>query len=181
MNKGRAPPSPYTVPADAMKSGVGKNSGGSSPALGPSARSSASDTSLTASSSSAGTRLPTSVEERKSSTARLHLPSARRSRIFHRSFHLPVSFFTSAHRTFGSGFHSGYSLKRCSRVWCGYRHHQHCGVARLFVQLRRAMGLWGEGATGMSFFFAYLYSCSLSRLWQHTLYGRMSGRSGHAI
>jgi len=80
-------------------------------------RTSSSDTALTASSSaSAGTRLPTSVEERKSSTARLHLPSARRSRTFHRPFHLPVSFFTSAHRIFCCGLHSGHSLKRWSRV-----------------------------------------------------------------
>jgi len=76
-----------------------------------------SDTALTASSSaSASTRLPTSVEDRNSSTARLHLPSAMRSRTFHRSFHLPVSFFTSAHRIFYCGFHSGHSLKRWSRV-----------------------------------------------------------------
>ena len=76
-----------------MKSGVGRNSG-APPAPGSSApapgspknsRSSASDTSLTAS-SSAGTRLPTSVVERKSSTARPHFSSAKRSRIFHRSF-----------------------------------------------------------------------------------------------
>jgi len=94
---------------------------------------------LTASSYSAGTRLPTSVAARKSSTARLHLPSARRSFTFHRSFHLPVSFFTSAHRIFCCGFHSGHSLR--------YRHHQHCGVGRFFVQLRYCPvgggGRWG--------------------------------------
>jgi len=90
-------PPPQAVPADAMKSGVGKNSGGSSPVSGSSApapcssshsRTSSPDTALTTSSStSAGARLPTSVEERKSSTARLHLPSARRSRTFHWPFH----------------------------------------------------------------------------------------------
>jgi len=37
----------------------------------------------------------TSVEVRKSSTARLHLSSAKRSRILHRFFHRPVSFLTS--------------------------------------------------------------------------------------
>jgi len=82
--------------------------------------SSASDTSLTAS-SSAGTRLPTPVVERNSSTARPHLSSARRSRIFHRSFPFQVSFRTSAHRVFCWAFHSGHALKRCSRVWFGYR------------------------------------------------------------
>jgi len=108
------------------------------PSCSPShSRTSSSDTALTASSSSPGTpRLPTSVAVRKSSTARLHLPSARRSRTFHRSFHLPVSFFTSAHRIFCCGFHSGHSLKRWSRVCVRYRHHQHCGVVRFFVQLR---------------------------------------------
>jgi len=136
----------YTVPADAMKSGVGRNNGGSPPAPGSSvpgpcssshSRTSSCDTALTASSSaSAGTRLPTSIEERKSSTARLHLPSARRSRTFYRSFHLPVSFFTSAHRIFCCGFHSGHSLKRWSQVCVRYRHHQHYGVGQLFVQLR---------------------------------------------
>ena len=84
---------------------------------GPHSHSSASDTSLTASSSSAGARLPTSAEVRKFSIARLHLSSAKRSRIFHRSFHLPVSFRTSAHRIFCWVFHSGHTLKRCSRVW----------------------------------------------------------------
>ena len=106
-----------TVPysrADAMNGGVGKNSGGSFPApassSAPSAsasallscscsilsRSSHSDASLPASSSTAGTIFPTSVEVRKSSTTRLHLSSAKRSRILHRLFHRPVSFLTSA-------------------------------------------------------------------------------------
>jgi len=77
--KGKGNPSPggpYSPPADVMKSGVGRNSGGSSPP-GPSApapcstnhsRNSNSDTALTASPSSADTRFPTSVEERKFST-----------------------------------------------------------------------------------------------------------------
>ena len=69
-------------------------------------RSSASDTSLTASSSIAA-RLPTSVVERKSSTARPHFSSAKRSRIFHCSFYLLVSFRTSAHRIFRRALHSG--------------------------------------------------------------------------
>ena len=142
-NKGKAPPSPQTVPADAMKSSVERNSG-SSPSPGSSApaprsyshsRSPASDTSLTAS-SSADTRLPTSMVARKSNTARPRLSSARRSRIFHQSFHLPVSFRTSAHRIFCWAFHSGHTLKRCSRVWFGHRHHQHCGVGcKTHVQL----------------------------------------------
>ena len=87
-----------------------------------------SDASLPAS-SSAGTLLFTSVAERKSCTAWLHLPSARRSRIFHRLFHLPVSLYTSDHRIFCWAFHPGRTLKRCSRVWVWYRHHQHWGWA----------------------------------------------------
>jgi len=83
-----------------MKSGMGRNSGGSSPAPDTSApapcssnhsRTSASDTSLTASSSSAGTPLSISVVDRKSSTARPHLSSAMGPQTFHLSFHLPVS------------------------------------------------------------------------------------------
>jgi len=113
----------YPSPSVAVKSGVGRDSG-ISPAPRSSApapcspnrsRSSASDTSLTAS-SSAGTRLPTSVEVMMSSTAWLHLSSARRSRTFHRLFHLFVSLNTSAPRIFCCGFHSGYSLKRRFRV-----------------------------------------------------------------
>ena len=54
INKGKARPPPYSCSADAMKSGVGKNSGSPSPAPGSSAPysstyacSSASDTTLT--------------------------------------------------------------------------------------------------------------------------------------
>jgi len=61
---------------------------------------------------------------------------AARCKLFHLSFDLPVSFRTSAHRIFCWAFHSGHTLKRCSRVWVGYRHHQHYGVGRFFVQLR---------------------------------------------
>jgi len=137
-------PRPYSSPADAMKGGVGGNSGSSSPAPKapaappalPPAPGAPEAPSLTPHSRRrGGTSLPTSVE-RKSSTARLHLSSARRSRIFHRPFHLPVSFFTSAHSTFCWAFHSGHTLKRCSRVWVGYRHHQHSGVGWFLVQLR---------------------------------------------
>ena len=105
-----------------MKPGVGRNNGGYFPS-GYSATASCSsshsryssyDPVLTASSSSAGTRLPTSVEKRKSSTARLHLSFARRSPIFYRSFRLPVSIFTSAHTTFCSAFDSEHILKTCS-------------------------------------------------------------------
>ena len=99
-------------------------------------RSSASNTLLTAS-CSAGTRFPTSVVERMSSTVRPHTSPARRSRTPpHRPFHLPVSFHTSAHRVFCCSFHSGQTMKKRSRVWFGHRHHQHCGVGRFFGQLR---------------------------------------------
>jgi len=92
---------PSSSSADAMKEGVGGNSGSSSPepnspaapsssaaALRSSSRSRSSrsshpEASLPAS-SSAGTSLPTSVVDRESSIARLHLPSARRYRTFHR-------------------------------------------------------------------------------------------------
>ena len=62
-------PPPYSSSADAMKEGVGRNSGTQLLRLRPplSLRSH-SDTSLAAS-SSAGTGIPTSVVERKSSTA----------------------------------------------------------------------------------------------------------------
>ena len=97
--------------------GVGRNTGNSSPApnslKAPSSSASAllsssrsrrsqrshSGTSLPAS-SSVGTSLPTSVAERKSNTAWLHWPSARRSRILHRLFDFPLSFRTSSHRIF---------------------------------------------------------------------------------
>ena len=69
------------------KSGMGRKSGGSSlpsssastPCSSSHSRTSSSDTALPAPSFSPGTRLSTSVVARKSSTARLHLPSARRS------------------------------------------------------------------------------------------------------
>jgi len=110
--------------------------------------------------SPAGTSLPTSVIESKSITVRLHLSSAGRSHTFHWLFHLPVSFCTSAHRIFCCAlamicigrmrvmnkqkknrilcwaFHSGHTLRRCSRFWVWYRHHQHRGVGRFFVQWR---------------------------------------------
>jgi len=107
-----------------MKSGVGRNSGGSSQmpvSLAPtpwcpqnscsseSFRTSAFDT-VTAS-SSAGTRLPISVEGRKYSTVCLHLSSTSWSLTFYRSFHIRVTFLSSAHMIFCCGFHSGYSLK----------------------------------------------------------------------
>ena len=118
-------PASYSSPANAMKSDVGSNSrypwylaplpplpaplaSTAPPAPTPRSRRPAPRLAL----------LPTSAEERKSSTARLRLLSARRSRIFHLSFHLPVSFRTSAHWIFFSAFHSGHTWKRCSQVWC---------------------------------------------------------------
>jgi hypothetical protein len=92
----------HSSSSDAIKAGVGRNSGSSTLAPFPSAsallssfrslrsRSSHSDASLCASSSSgAGTRLPTSVVDRKSSTALLHVSSARRSRTFQQLFTRP--------------------------------------------------------------------------------------------
>jgi len=96
------------------------------------------DTSLPASpfSSSGGTSLPTSVEERKSSTARPHLLSASRSRIVHLLFHLLVSFSSSAHRIFCCIFHSGHTLKRWSLVCVGHLHHQHWASGRTLAHCR---------------------------------------------
>jgi len=58
------------------------------------------------------------------------------SRILSRSLPLPVSFHTSAHRIFCWVFQWGQFLKRWSRVWVWYRHHQHVAVGVLFVHLR---------------------------------------------
>jgi len=96
-----------------------------------------SDTWLPApSSSTGGTSLPTSVTVRKSSTAFPHVLSARRSRIFHWLFHLPVSICTSAHCTFCCNFHSGHTLKRWSLVCEGHLHHQHWASGRTLAQCR---------------------------------------------
>ena len=97
-------------------------------------RSSHSDISLPAS-SSASTLLPTSVANRESSTAWLHLSPAMRSRIFHRLVHLPVSFCTSAHRIFCCIFHSGHTLKRWPLVR-GALDHQQCAVGRTSAQCK---------------------------------------------
>jgi hypothetical protein len=128
----------YSSSADAIKVGVGRNRGSSTSAPSPSAsallsssrslpsRSPHSDTSLYVSSSAwAGTSLPTSVVDRKSSTTLLHLSSASRSQTFQRLFHLPVSFLTSAHKVFCCSFHSAHSLKRWSHVCVSLAHHQH--------------------------------------------------------
>jgi hypothetical protein len=105
--KGKSPRTP-TLPQ--RKEGVGRKSGCSPPpapsssascrrssSLSLRSRSSHSDASLCASSSTkAKTNLPTSVVEKKSSTARLHLSSPKRPHIFQRFFHLLVSLLTSA-------------------------------------------------------------------------------------
>jgi len=155
-NKRHARSVPYSSPAAAMNGGVGRNSGSSTPSLisspapGASAspshsscryhrsRSSHSDTSLAASSSffRGGTSLPTSVEERKSSTACPHLSSAIRSRTVHPLFRLLVSFSTSSHRVFCCVFHSGHTLKRWSLVCEGHLHHQHWASGRTLAQCR---------------------------------------------
>ena len=59
---------------------------------------------------------PTCVEARKSRIAWLHRGSAKRSRIFQRLFHLPVSFLTVLHIIFCCVFHSGQFFRRCSLV-----------------------------------------------------------------
>ena len=81
--------------------------------------SSRSDASLWASSSSSsgfGALRPTCVEARKSRIARLHRGSAKRSRIFQRLFHLPISFLTVLHIIFYYIFHSEQFFRRCSLV-----------------------------------------------------------------
>jgi hypothetical protein len=98
----------------------------SSPPLLLSAPAASTNASLCASSSAgAGTSLPTSVVDRKSSTALLHLSSASRSRIFQRLFPLPVSFPACAHKVFCCSFHAGHALRQCSRVRVLYGYHQH--------------------------------------------------------
>jgi hypothetical protein len=89
----------------------------------------------TGSSTVARTHLHTSVVERKSGTAWLHLPSAR-SRIFNQSFPLPVSLRTSAHRTYCWAFQWGQFLKTCFRVCVLYGHHQHLAVDWFPVHFR---------------------------------------------
>src|SRR3978361_461955 len=102
----------------------------------PSRRSLSDSTLCSSSSARAGPSLPTSVVDRKSSTALVHLSSASRSLTFQRLFHFPVSFLTSAHRVFCCSFHSTHSLKRWSRVCVSHAHHQHWGEGRLFVRCR---------------------------------------------
>jgi len=93
-----SPRTPYSSPAEAMNEGVGRNNG-SSPSSASCRRSSSlslrshSDASLPASSLAGSTMV-----ERKSSTAWMHLMSARKSRIVNRLSPLPVR--TSAHRIF---------------------------------------------------------------------------------
>jgi len=99
-------------------------------------RRSLSDTSLTVSPSSrSGTSLPTSLELRKPCTTRLHHSSARRSRIFHPDFYLPVSFRTSTYSVFCWDIHRAL-LEGVRPVWLWYRLHQHCGMVWFFVQWR---------------------------------------------
>jgi len=118
-----ARPASFPSYANAVKEGVGRNSGSSPPAPSSSAfallssfrslRSlrSHSDTSLPASPSD-GASLLKSVVERKSSPAWLHLPLARRSWILHRLFLLLLSSHNYAYRIFCWAFHLGHTLKR---------------------------------------------------------------------
>ena len=129
---------------DAMKGGAGRKSRWLSSPPSPSStsaysRSSLSDTSLPLSSSpptpSRGTILPTSVVVRKSSTAWLHLGSAKSSWAFHRDLRPPVSSHTF-HSTFCCFLHLWHPFKRCSLVCLGCGHHQHWAVGLDLVQCR---------------------------------------------
>jgi len=155
-NKRHARSVPYSSPASAMNGGVQRDSGSFSPSLilslAPGASASAShsscrsrhfwsshsNTSLAASSSffRSGTSLPTSVEERKSSTTYPHLLSAIRSWAIHPLFHLLVFYSTSAHRVFCSFFHTGHTLKRWSLVCEEYLHHQNLASGPTLAQCR---------------------------------------------
>jgi len=53
-----------------------------------------------------------------------------------RSLLLPVSLRTSAHRIFCWHFQYGQHLKRCSRVWALYGHHQYLAVCWFPVHFR---------------------------------------------
>jgi len=136
----------HSSSADARKVGVGRNRGSltSAPSLSVSAslsssrsllsRTSHSDVSLYApSSTGARASLPTSVVDRKSSTALLNLSSARRSPIGNRLLPLPISFHTSFHSTFCCSFHCPWFLKTCSLVCSLHLHHQHCAEVRFSV------------------------------------------------
>jgi len=136
----------HSSSADARKAGVRRNRGSltSAPSLSVSAslsssrsllsRTSHSDASHCASSSTgARASLPISVVDRKSSTALLHLSSARRSRIGNQLLPLPVSFHTTFHSTFCCSFHCPQFLKTCSLVCSLHLHHQHCADVRFSV------------------------------------------------
>jgi len=139
-------PHSHSSSLDTRKAGMGRNWGSSisTPSLSVSAslsssrsllsQTSHSDASLCASSSTgAGASLPTSVVDRKSSTALLHLSSARRSRIGNRLLPLPVYFHSSFHSTFCRSFHCPQFLKTCSLVGSLQLHHQHCTEVRFSV------------------------------------------------
>ena len=82
------------------------------------------------------TLLPTSVVRRKSKMAPVHRSSANRSRIAWQSFPFPVSFRTSAHRTFCCRFHLLQCLNNCSLVCVRYWHHPQAALSAFFVHSR---------------------------------------------
>jgi len=136
----------HSSSANTIKADVGRNRGSltSSPSLSVSAslssscslfsRNSHSDTSLYVSfSTGAGASLPTSVVDRMSNTALLHLSLARRSRIGNRLLPLPVSFHTSFYSTFCCSFYCLQFLKTCSLICSLHLHHQHCTEVQFSV------------------------------------------------
>jgi len=82
------------------------------------------------------TLLPTSVVRKKSRMALVHRSSANRSRIAWLSFPFPVSFCTSAHRTFCCRFHFLQCLNKCSLVCVRYWHHPQAALYAFFVHSR---------------------------------------------
>jgi len=82
------------------------------------------------------TLLPTSVVRKKSRMALVHRSSANRSRIAWLSFPFPVSFRTSAHRTFYCHFHFLQCLNKCSLVCVRYWHHPQAALSAFLVHSR---------------------------------------------
>jgi hypothetical protein len=192
-----------------MKEGVGRNRGSST--LVPSSSASAllsslsplswschSDISFSASSAGGGARLPTSVVVRKSSTGWLHLGSANRSRTLNRSFPLPLSFRTSAHRVFCCSFQRGLRTpaNRMYSSHCNVMLSSYLGFRMLELALTiasrtfhappspRRLAVNGEGAGlcteyhshptslpgWISFFLFNHFSCATYRSWRDTNY-----------
>jgi len=84
--------------------------------------------------SRSGTR-PPSVVARKSCIAWLHLSPANSCWILKQSLAHPVSHHTPLTEP-SAGFQWGQHLKKCSRDWARYGHHQHMANGRFLIHAR---------------------------------------------